>query len=160
MADLLCRGCGGPVHATNKTGYCQVKPNCRREQRRLKSAARYREGYAKEWRKANPDSQMLASARIRARKAGVPCAITRKDIQDVWADACPVFGYQLVKHQTGTHAHSRASFSLDRIDPARGYVPGNIQILSQRANAMKSDATPAELLQFAAWINETYGKSA
>jgi hypothetical protein len=37
--------------------------------------------------------------------------------------------------------------SFDRInnDPAIGYVRGNVNIISQRANQIKSDATAAEL---------------
>jgi hypothetical protein len=152
---LPCQGCGIELHATNTHGFCQANASCRKELRRVKSQERYSDQL--KWRRANPDSQMLASARIRARRAGVPCTITRRDIQNVWRERCPAFGYTLEFNHDGSHAHSRNGFSLDRIDPAKGYVPGNIQILSQRANAMKSDATPEELLRFADWIYANYG---
>jgi hypothetical protein len=42
---------------------------------------------------------------------------------------------------------SRAS--LDRIDNTKGYVPGNVVVVSYRANRIKSDATAQELLRIA-----------
>jgi hypothetical protein len=42
--------------------------------------------------------------------------------------------------------------SLDKIIPELGYVKGNVQWLSQKANTMKSNATRTELENFAQWI--------
>jgi len=39
--------------------------------------------------------------------------------------------------------------SLDRIDPTKGYVPGNVQVISDLANRMKQNASVEELLLFA-----------
>jgi hypothetical protein len=100
---------------------------------------------------------MWAAAKYRAESKGIPFSITREDIWAVWTDRCPVFGFELQENLGSGRGVSRLSFSLDRIEPSEGYVPGNIQVLSQRANAMKSDATVEELLQFAAWIQATYG---
>ena len=40
-----------------------------------------------------------------------------------------------------------------------GYVRGNVTVMSMKANIMKGDATPEELLQFAEWVLRTYGTS-
>ena len=39
--------------------------------------------------------------------------------------------------------------SLDKIVPELGYVPGNITIVSSKANRLKSQQSPEELLAFA-----------
>lgn len=85
-------------------------------------------------------SRMLRGARLRARKAGVPFSLSLEDIQV--PSHCPVLGIPL------TRTPGRASDStpsLDRIVPADGYVPGNIVVVSLRANRAKADLTIEEL---------------
>ena len=48
-------------------------------------------------------------------------------------------------------------FTGDRIDSSKGLVKGNLQVISMRANKMKSKATEAELLQFAANALKLFG---
>jgi hypothetical protein len=81
------------------------------------------------------------------------CTISEEDI--VIPDTCPILGIPLI---TGTGKGAKpGSISVDRKDSARGYTPDNIQVISQKANIMKSDATPTELLMFADWVYKTYG---
>lgn len=62
---------------------------------------------------------------------------------------CPVFGKAFVARGAG---FSNWSPSIDKIDPKRGYVRGNIQVISMLANCMKRNATPKELRTFAEWV--------
>lgn len=41
--------------------------------------------------------------------------------------------------------------SLDRIDNSKGYVRGNVMVISLRANAIKNNATAEELTAVAAY---------
>lgn len=64
-------------------------------------------------------------------------------------DVCPVLGVKLEK---GRESGTDNSPSLDRIVPALGYVPGNIRIISNRANRIKNDSTPEELALILAYV--------
>ena len=63
------------------------------------------------------------------------------------ASHCPVLGMPLdwSCHRNNGGKILPNSPSLDRIDSKRGYVKGNIWIISHRANTIKSDATHEEL---------------
>lgn len=92
--------------------------------------------------------RMLIGAKRRAKKAGVPFAITVDDIGEI-PTHCPVLG---IKLQTNTKAVADASPSLDRIEPALGYVKGNVAVMSKRANTIKSNGTAEEHEKIAAWM--------
>lgn len=90
----------------------------------------------------------------RCREEGIPYGFESKVklaayLKDIAPETCPVFGYKLHK-ACGDRADE--SFSVDRIIPSKGYVKGNIQVISWMANRMKSDAPPERLKQFAEWV--------
>lgn len=106
----------------------------------------------KSYRVANPEKALWRAAKSRAQKRGIPFDIEVIDI--LIPKVCPVLGLELALNfkQGG----GKNSPSLDRIVPELGYVKGNVQVLSSLANAMKSDASKEQLLQFADWIKNTY----
>jgi hypothetical protein len=88
---------------------------------------------------------MLRHARTRANKAGVPFGLTLETFPPI-PKACPWLGIPLA---VGSGRISPNSPSLDRIVPAMGYVPGNVIVISVRANLIKNDATPDEIVAVA-----------
>jgi hypothetical protein len=58
---------------------------------------------------------------------------------------------QLVKGDGRQHANSP---NLDRLDPAKGYVPGNVAVISQKANRIKTDACSSEIRRVADWLEK------
>lgn len=96
---------------------------------------------------------MLDRCRGRAKTRGLECTITRDDI--VIPERCPILGIPLQRNK-GKGVASANSPSVDRIDSSRGYVPGNVWVISYKANAMKNNATPDELLAFARWAIKAY----
>jgi hypothetical protein len=92
--------------------------------------------------KANPAANMWMIARTRAKREGLDFNLTLEDI--IVPERCPVFGFPLVVGQRGS---LRTSPSLDRIDNSKGYIRGNIVVISFRANTIKNDATLDELRQ-------------
>jgi len=105
---------------------------------------------ARAWQKENHEKTMLHKCRTRAKQAGVPCTITADDL--VVPSHCPVLGIQMVR---GLEDGKDNSPSVDRIIPERGYVKGNIAIISYRANRIKNNATPAELTKVSKWLNKS-----
>lgn len=74
---------------------------------------------------------MYNAAKSRATKVGREFNIDLADV--VVPEVCPVLGINM------------ESPSLDRIDSSKGYVKGNVRVISMRANMLKSNATIKEL---------------
>ena len=92
-------------------------------------------------------TNMLSRARSRAKQSGIPCTITRDDIQI--PTHCPILGIPLEFADTaGGDIHSP---SLDRIVPELGYIPGNVQVISAKANLIKSNLTIDQLKTALEW---------
>lgn len=83
----------------------------------------------------------VVGARSRAKKRGLPFDITYEDV--VVPEFCPILGIPL--KEKGRPGWSDNSPSLDRIIPEKGYVKGNVRVISNRANRIKIDATIEEL---------------
>lgn len=117
-------------------------------QYRKRNAARLNARISK-WERKNYKARMLIHAKARAKKIGVAFSITAQDV--VWPKVCPALGlrlrYRTKKLRVKRTAHAA---SLDRIDPKKGYVPGNVQVLSLRANMIKQNATADEILRVGA----------
>jgi hypothetical protein len=85
--------------------------------------------------------RLWQNAKARARKYGVPFTISPDDV--VVPSHCPLLGVEI---KVSPGRFSPSSPSLDRIVPDKGYVPGNVMVISFRANTIKSDAEPDEVV--------------
>jgi hypothetical protein len=120
-----------------------------------------RREYTRTWQRKNPEKVLarkqewmkkpenrikhtLSQAKRRAIKDGRDFDITIEDLLPL-PTVCPVFGTPI--NYTGTQARGFVdnSPSIDRIDSSKGYIKGNVQIISWRANRVKSDASVEEL---------------
>lgn len=95
-----------------------------------------------------PQACMFYSAKRRAKQRGFPFEISIEDV--VIPDVCPVLGLSLI---VGAGSGAPNSPTLDKIIPCLGYIKGNVQVISRKANTMKSDASFDELRRFAVWVN-------
>ena len=107
--------------------------------------------YVRTWRLKNPASAVLISAKQRAKRLKLPFSLAITDI--TVPEFCPVLGIRLQHSEISGRAWA-ASPSLDRKIPSLGYVPGNVAVISWRANIIKGDATPEELRAVAAWVSK------
>jgi hypothetical protein len=71
---------------------------------------------------------------------------------------CPILGIPIIKEVTNKLGPKTTSPSIDRIDNSKGYIKGNVQVISNKANVMKGNSTPEERLKFALWVLATDGK--
>jgi hypothetical protein len=92
---------------------------------------------------------MLPLVKRRAKKIGVEFDLTVDDI--IIPEYCPILGVPL-ERSVGNTANPNSP-SVDRIDSTRGYVKGNIAVISYRANVIKNDGTPTEHRLVADWID-------
>jgi|SRR6266566_2362061 len=96
------------------------------------------EGYRRLW---------LSNCKHRANKKGVPFDLTLEDV--MFPEICPVLGIPMVMRSGSFHDNSP---SIDRMIPAKGYVKGNVQIISYRANRLKAHGSLEDLRKVVAWM--------
>lgn len=121
----------------------------KRDRLRYQREAERRCAYQKVYRRNNFKRCLLATAKRSARIKGLEFNITADDIQ--FYILCPYLRIPLV--YDGATGRTDNSASLDRIDSTKGYISGNVEIISWRANRIKNDATPKEIELIARRLN-------
>lgn len=102
------------------------------------------------WHKRNKNKSLCTVAKARARKQGVPFALTPEDI--VFPESCPVLGIPLFFTD---NSRTDNTPTLDRVIPEKGYTPENVRVISWRANKLKSNGTLEELEKIVAYIKNS-----
>lgn len=96
----------------------------------------YRKRQSQARRDADPLLNAFKTAKSRAKKRGLEFNIEREDLE--LPELCPVFGIPIIP---ATGYRTDNSPSLDRIDNTKGYVKGNVAVVSWLANCRKGDLT-------------------
>lgn len=87
--------------------------------------------------------RLYDNAKTRANRRGLSFDLTVEDI--IIPEICPILEIPLF---TGTKGNYNNSPSLDRIDNTKGYIKGNVAVISSLANSMKNQATFKQLYTF------------
>lgn len=95
----------------------------------------------KDW-KTDAAKLLYKNIKSRCKKSGREFSIDLEDIKI--PEKCPVFGFELKREDKKTWMSAP---SVDRIDSSKGYIKGNVTVVSRRANILKRDATVEELEQ-------------
>ena len=95
----------------------------------------------------------LASIKSRSRIKNLEFNVTLEYLESIYPDdsLCPLLNIPLDWNTTPKHPSTP---SIDRIDNSKGYIKGNVQWVSWRANQLMRDATPDELLM----VSQNYKK--
>jgi len=163
----ICKGCKKklPLEAftrspRNRDGALPKCKACRRTHLKKQWASnaafrkkrlRYDAAYKRTQRKNDGRVVMWWSARQRAKRNGLEFKIQLEHISI--PDVCPVLGIRL-KQSLGKRGPSDCSPSLDRLIPSKGYVPGNVAVISHLANRLKTNASAAQLRLVADYIDK------
>lgn len=106
------------------------------------------------------NSKNTLEAQFRARrnqslKKGIPFTITFEELEQ--PEFCPVLGLKLNYEwsgKNGGHLRDPSKATIDKVVPELGYVPGNVFVISWRANKLKSDMKLDELEKIMKYIKE------
>jgi len=140
---MKCPRCGDGFIIYNKghSSYCSP---CKREYQREWYAKARKD---KTQRLATKRTTMLSSARKRSIRFSVPFDLSLEDI--IIPTECPILGFLMPNDNTSIGYNSP---TLDRLIPSKGYVKGNVEVISMRANMIKSNATHEEIQKVADWV--------
>jgi hypothetical protein len=126
---------GGKVHFNrSKKHYCSL--DCLCKSNIIHGLASKKNG------KQDKKYRIWCNVKKRAKQNGIKFELTINDIPKI-PEYCPILGIKIQENIISSPLDS--SPSLDRINPKKGYVKGNIRIICNRANRIKSDATIKEL---------------
>lgn len=91
----------------------------------------------------NIEKYLFNMAKKRAKYNNIEFNINIEDIKI--PKYCPILNIEL---KVNNEVAKNNSLSLDRIDNNKGYIKGNIAVISRLANAMKSSCSHEELITF------------
>jgi len=97
------------------------------------------------YHKTSIESRLLHNAKVRAIKKGMVFDIDINDI--IIQNECPVLKKPYIRH-------TDMAPSLDRIDNSKGYIKGNVVVMSVRANRLKGDYTIDEFESIISFLKE------
>jgi hypothetical protein len=120
--------------------------------RYYKNRKKIKESSAK-WMATHPEYRLWKQAKDSSKQRGLEFTITQADV--IIPERCTYLGLILTDiRDNGRHD---SNISLDRIDNTKGYIKGNVQVISSKANFMKRNASIEELIEFAKGVLNTHG---
>lgn len=137
-----CKYC---ISERKKQESYKVKRRIARRNKRW-SDSEYREKLNKRLREfviESKEKYLVNKAKQRAKKLGLEFNIDYTDI--IIPEYCPILGIKFIHGKPKDYQYSP---SLDRIDSSKGYIKGNVAVISTLANTMKNKATREELEAF------------
>ena len=86
---------------------------------------------------------MLRSSRKRAKEKGLSHTLKMEDLQSLFVTHCPITGEEIAWESdvNQTSHYNPLGPSLDRTNPAEGYTPSNVRIVSHQGNTWKNNMT-------------------
>lgn len=106
---------------------------------------------SREYRKNNYFPAYCRTKKSECKRKGIEYNLIPEYLESIWTGICPIFNIPIEKASQGQGSHLHSAH-LDRLDPNKGYVIGNVSWISGRANRIKYNATIEELRAIADWM--------
>lgn len=101
------------------------------------------------WLESRRAKRLFTEVKCRAKRLGIEFDIDKSDLSI--PDTCPILGIDLY-FSRGKQTDNAPS--VDRINPSKGYIKGNVQVISLKANRMKNNGTLEELVKLGKWAEK------
>lgn len=144
MKERKCLNCESKIPKEKRSDAKWCSTICGNKFRGRTHYKKHPEYYANKRIKENSktENRILTRIKSRAKVNSIPFNLELEDI--IIPEICPVLNIK-IQSVAGAGTNQYGSPSVDRIDSALGYTKGNIRVISQRANLLKSNATVEEL---------------
>lgn len=111
--------------------------------------------YNSNWVTKDYANYIYVHTKGKAKRLKIEFNLTKEDI--IIPQYCPYTNIELTRIRGKGHIETNPS--IDRIDPTKGYVRGNIQIISKLANTMKSNSSLETLITFAEGVLKRHART-
>ena len=88
---------------------------------------------------------IIRNSKYCAKRRGIHFDLKYTDFE--LPEYCPILGMKL-EYGSGNDGNAPNHATLDRINNSKGYIPGNVMIISRLANAMKNESSFEQLQTF------------
>lgn len=138
--SYICKECSkkrGIVNYHKNHEHYRAKDKERNQREDVKE---YNRKQSKKYYHEKPEVALWSRAKQRAKKKGIEFNIEVTDV--IIPNVCPALGIPL---EITEGKSGESSPSLDRIDNSKGYIKGNVCVISHKANTIKSNSSVQEL---------------
>lgn len=149
-----CSKCIGEKQAALWKAGVRQKPEQRKAADTNWNASQKAREAKQRWKEKDPKKAWAVyatgGAKTRSYVKNVPFDLTSEYVYSITPDRCPIFGTEFAF--TGNKKMQPESASLDRLDPKKGYIIGNVVVISMKANTMKNAYRSDDLQAVADWL--------
>lgn len=108
-----------------------------------KANAAYFNKKAKQYNSERPFHYAFRRLKLRAKQNNIPFDLTEEHLVEIWTGTCAIFNTPLCMPYSTKHQDPNKA-TIDKILPELGYIKGNVQWVSNKANIIKSFGTIEE----------------
>lgn len=157
-----CKSCDSVIHKEYRKNNKEVMYKSKRkwyDNNRERAKESYKLWYAKNKdilnakkrnnRNDDPIKYIVQNIKSRSKTLNIPFNITEEYVKKLWTGVCPIFNINI---ELNREKGKEYSAELDRFNPNKGYVKGNVEWISRRANRIKSNSSLKELEKIVNWM--------